>query len=166
MSATTILTIASTLPDFIQYFIYEFASGDCEYRRAKATHEILLQQVMDDLYIRLRHKHAMEHTGLQLDTLLAQLQVSGSIKSIVYPSIIPGQIYMRPRSALVFPDACSSMEFGVTWSNQSSTKSIIMFRLDAIHGSTFTILNYGKPIGGSYRVHNCFTNLAAELSSL
>lgn len=166
MSST--LVLASALPEIIQFYIYEFASGDREYRRNKVLHQLALTRVLDDMYFRLMHKRAMEHMGIQLDKLLSQMQVSGVINSVAYPSEIPGQIYMNRRGARIFPDAQSGMEFSVTWGNGCMAKSIIVFRLDVMRGSTFTMISYGQSVKRSdtYRSHRGFTSLVADLLNL
>lgn len=166
MSST--LVLASTLPECIQFSIYEFISGDREYRRSKVLHQLAFAQVLDQMYFRLMHKRAMEHNGIRLDVLLTQMKVSGAIKSVEYPSTIPGQIYMNGCGTPVFPTNRSSMEFNVKWGKGLDANSIIVFRFDINRGSTFTIISYGASVGKSdtYRVHNGFTTLVADLISL
>jgi hypothetical protein len=173
-----ILKAAATLPEFAQKLIYEFAFGMREHRRAKARYQILFNQLKYNLSTRLMHKRAMEYVGLQLDTFLAHLKVFGIIDSFTYPSEIPGRIYMNNRITPVFPDAQSTMEFGVTWHNRTPTKSIIIFSLtpDSQTKCTFTILGYGRSTkaprtymsgyhSATTRVYNNLIDLIAELSS-
>lgn len=166
MSST--LALASMLPQIIQFSIYEFISGDREYRRNKVLHQLTLARVLDDMYFRLMHKRAMEHMAIRLDQLLSQMQVSGAINSVAYPSETPGQIYMNRRGARIFPDAKSSMEFSVTWGNSCMAKSIIVFRLDVMRGSTFIVISYGQSVKSSdtYRIHHGFNSLVADLINL
>jgi hypothetical protein len=167
MSST--LVLASALPEIIQFSIYEFASGDREYRRSKVLHQLAFARVLDQMYFRLMHKRAMEHNGIRLDAILTQMKVSGAIKSVEYPSSIPGQIYMNGCSNTpLFPTNRSAMEFSVDWGKGLDAKSIIVFRLDINRGSTFTMISYGASVSKSntYRVHNGFTTLVADLISL
>jgi hypothetical protein len=156
------------LPEIIQFSIYEYVSGDREYRRNKVFHQLTLARVLEDMHFRLMHKRAMEHMGVQLDKLLGRMQVSGAINSVAYPSETPGQIYMNHRGARIFPDAQSSMEFSVTWGNGYMAKSIIVFRLDVMRGSTFTVISYGQSVKPSdtYRIHRGFNSLVADLINL
>jgi hypothetical protein len=162
--ATRTLEAASTLPEFAQLAIYEFAFGSHTYRH----HKVRLTLAHKEMTFRLSNKIALEENVIKLDGFLASLCIIDAIHTYTWRGLDLGQHaatraatraatqadpahprafpYVRVFPFLrAFPTTRSSVVFTIDWGNHVPGPRTITIIWDYIHGSVFMTTKYFPP---------------------
>jgi len=141
--ATRTLEATSTLPEFAQLAIYEFAFGSRDLRR----HKFRLARALKEMTFRLSNKIALADNVNDLHNFLITLWETDVIRTFDCAQIDPEQVADDHTYLPIFPSTETNMAFVIIWSEPIVGPPIIIVRPDTTYGSVFMVPNYFRSEG-------------------